>query len=360
MRHALLVIIALPLAACGIYPTPDAISVSGLQPRDATPAPDVFATRAAINAAAEYAIAQTVTAQAVIQATQAAEQTAVSVAETARWSGVVAQQTQTALTATAQFIAAQQATGTQQAGIATATASAAAPVATATYVAQQARDAADAQAGLVWLGVGAFFVVALGVGLGFGLRRLLASLGVEREKRAEGQLEKDKAEAEKIRSQAVPQVLGKQPPALGQPGWIVVFVQGQPKTFELPALGPIIDAAAPRSPAPLVDVTRPANMTDAQDDMIAFVSDAIATAVWNEKSQFIPTDSAMGRGGADWDSHIRGLESLGLVKTKKGRPPSGATSGTYLCHTEYQTLGDLLAALKDGLIIVSPVAAKAP
>jgi hypothetical protein len=341
------------LAACGVYPTPaPAASLAGAPEIQVTAAPDVFATRAAINAAAEYAIAQTATAQAAVQATQAAEQTAVSVAETARWSGVAAQQTQTALTATLQYVAAQQATGTQQAGVATATASAAAPVATATYEAERARDAEQSRAGLVWLLVGVGALVFLVVMLGLGGNRWIVSRGVEREKKAEGDLLKAQAEAEKIRSQAVPQVLGKQPPALGQPGWIVIFVQGQPKTFELPALGPIIDAAAPRPPAPLAEVSKPANLTAAQEDMIAFINDAVKYSKYGLKSNYIPTDSDMGYGGSDWTAHVKTLKALGVVETSVGRPSVNQKYGTRLVPRVALDLGQLLERLESGQIVV--------
>jgi hypothetical protein len=359
----MLISLALALAACAPLETSTPLAPANAPRLDApaTAAPDYAATAIVADAAARYAAGATQTAEAVVQVTRAAEATATSAGATALWSGVSAAQTQTALTATMQFVAGQQATGTQQAGIATATASAAAPIATATYQAQVLRQAEESRNGLILLLVSVALFVFVVVVLAIGGQRWIISRGIEREQAAAGARAISEAQAEKIKTEAKRQatIIHQLPPAPGRPGRIVIVLDGYvtqniplpaPPTSD-PSSEPPCERISSAPPVPGYEPDDAPYMTNAQKQMIAFVEDAIGSAKFGGKSNYIPTDSDMGRGGADWTARVKTLKEMGVVETSTGRPGAGQY-GTRLVARRALDLNNLLDKLQSGALVV--------
>ena len=304
----------------------------------ATPIPDYLATAAVAQAAAEYAMAQTATAQWAAQATltMQAEETRAQV--TLQWAQVAAQQTQSALTTTAQAVQAAQATGTFSAGAATQTATAAGPAMTATRAAQVVAEEREERGAWAWLIVGLVsFVSVVGAfaraGVGY-----IDSRGA-----------KERAEAYKISAQVVPPVIAQQPPAPGLPGYVIMLINNELVREDIPAL--IAEAQAAYSqPAPTIaNVTPRPHMTPAQEALIAFVRDAQrATDDWS--AAYIPSDAAMGCAGSRWAAHVGTLKALKIAEGNGTGKPAAGKHRTKL--TGDWDLGRLLVALQNGQVIV--------
>lgn len=344
MRYPTLLLILL-LTACATSPRPLATSSAP---------PDFQATAFVAGAAANYSVTQTQAAAMATQAERAAQTTALAATQGAVGTLVAISQTQSALQVTALRVQQAQATDTQQALSGQLTAAAAGPAATATVIAQAKTESDQRYTGYAWTGVLIVVVLLIAWGIGSGLRRLIISLGIKREMEAEAQLLTAQAEAYRIRSQA----LRAATILHTVDGNVLVLIGGRvrdriPIAANQPIPVPTAQAGTSLEAAIKTNAVASAtsHLSHAQQEMLAFVEAAIRVAKARGRSNYIPTDSLMGYGGSDWSNQVNVLKTLGVVRTRRGRPGPDEY-GTELVPQAALDLDDLKAKLEQGSILV--------
>jgi len=334
-------LLPLLLAACAPLATPARYGPVGGQAAQSTAQPDWGATAAAAVAAAEYAGGQTATAQAHVIATRTQAAAETQSAGTAMYAALGATQTAAAVSVTLQAVVGQWATGTFQAGAATASATAAIPMMTATQAAAVVQEARAEIAWWAWLifSIGASaLVVIIATVAG---ERWLGSKSVLRE-----------AQAAQLMAQISPPIIASKPAAPGISGYVLVMVNGDLVHRDIPALMAAVTQAAypePEPPAVIANVTPAPWVTRPRAELIAFLRDAQRAS--SEHAAHIPSDARMGRNGSAWQPHVDTLKALGLVTTTTGRPANGE-HGTRL--TGQWTLSGLIDALEHGQFVLPP------